>query len=139
MSGSEVKRMRTKDQSFIVLWSEVPGELAEVKTILERHGHGVQTANSLEGVNALVESGSVDLVVSWLCGGYCGPLKLLSRSQAHPDAPPVLVVSCGLDVHLYLQAMQHGAFDCVAVPLNEEELMRIVSNALQSAAMRLSA
>jgi DNA-binding NtrC family response regulator len=137
--GSEVKDMRTQDQAHIVLWSEVPGELSEVKSILERRDHRVQTASSLEGVMALVESGSADLVIGWLCGGYNGPLKLLSRLQAHRDAPPVLVVSCGMDMQLYLQAMQHGAFDCVAVPLNEAELVRIVSQALQSAALRLSA
>jgi CheY-like chemotaxis protein len=137
--GKEVERMVTQDRAHIVLWSEVPGELGEVRTLLERHGYSVQTASSLEGVSVLAESGRVNLVVGWLCGGYGGPLKLLSRLKAHPAPPPVLVVSCGLDVHLYLQAMQHGAFDCVALPLNETELVRIVSEALQSAALRLSA
>jgi DNA-binding NtrC family response regulator len=139
LPGSDINAMQTHDQAHIVLWSEVPGELSEVKRILEQHGHRVQTAGSLEGALALAESGNTDLVIGWLCGGFNGPLKLLTRLQAHGDAPPVLVVSCGLDVHLYLQAMQHGAFDCVAVPLNEAELTRIVSQALQSAAQRLSA
>lgn len=138
LPGRDVNIMQTQDRAHIVLWSEIPGELSEVKSILERHGHRIQTASSLEGALALAESGNTDLVIGWLCGGYNGPLKLLTRLQANDDAPPVLVVSCGLDVHLYLQAMQHGAFDCVAVPLNESELMRIISQALQSAALRLS-
>lgn len=88
---------------------------------------------------AWVESRSVDLVVAWLCQSYRGPLELLTRLKGLLAAPPVLVVSCGMDVNLYLEAMRLGAFDCVASPVEETELVRIVSAALHESGLRLSA
>jgi DNA-binding NtrC family response regulator len=57
-------------------------------------------------------------------------LDLLPWQERAAEMPPVLVVTDPDDVDLYLEAMSRGAFDCVALPLNQRELERIASRAL---------
>jgi DNA-binding NtrC family response regulator len=126
-------------QARVVLWTESPGELASIEQTLSQHGFTPRSASTLEQLMEWVASHSVDVVVAWLCQSYRGPLALLTKLKGLPAAPPVLVVSCGLDVNLYLEAMRRGAFDCVASPVDETELVRVVSAALEESGLRLSA
>ena len=126
-------------QARVVLWTESPGELTSIEQALSRHGFKPRSPSTLQQLMEWVESHSVDLVVGWLCQSYRGPLALLSWLKDVSGAPPVLVVTCGLDVNLYLEAMRRGAFDSVASPVDETELVRIVSAALQESGLRLSA
>ena len=122
----------------VALWAESPG-LEGVEETLTRLGARVGTAGSREEIEEWIESRSVDLIVTWLSGDDRGAFKLLSWLENFPAAPPVLVVSCGLDVNLYLEAMRRGAFDCIALPLEENELVRIVAAATEAASLQLSA
>ncbi len=44
----------------------------------------------------------------------------------------LLLISATGDCNSYLEAMEHGAFDCLSVPIDAHETQRIVQNALQS-------
>lgn len=131
--------MDSPQQARVVLWTESPGELTTVEQVLTRHGFQPVSAGSLQQLMGWVEARSADAVVAWLCQSYRGPLDLLSRLKGVSGAPPVVVVTCGWDVNLYLEAMRRGAFDSVALPVEESELVRIVSAALQESDLRLSA
>ncbi len=122
----------------VALWAESPG-LEGVEETLTRLGARVGMADSLEQLVDWIESRSVDLIVTWLCGDDRGAFELLSRLENFSAAPPVLVVSCGLDVNLYLEAMRRGAFDCLALPQDENELVRIVAAATEASPLRVSA
>lgn len=123
-----------------VLLEEPHGALSGVGEILERRGLLVRRVSTLEpgqhdaGVwdgAELIPWDQVDLIVGRVCRCFDGPLKLLVWLQGVPDAPPVVIVCDELDFHLYLEAMRRGAFDCVGLPLNERELVRIVTRALE--------
>jgi DNA-binding NtrC family response regulator len=44
----------------------------------------------------------------------------------------VLTLAAALDVDLYLEAMQLGAFDCAGLPLDRKELARLIGRAAEA-------
>ncbi len=130
--------MKKSEETRVALWSEAPGELDRVQEVLSRQGFQISSPDSPEDLVQLIKHRVVDLVVTWLCPSHRGALDLLDSLKAASPAPPVVVVNCSLDVGLYLEAMQRGAFDCVATPLDENELVRVVAEALENP-LRLSA
>jgi DNA-binding NtrC family response regulator len=116
----------------VVLWGAQQNDLDTIRQSLTRVGLHVQPVDSLEDLRAVIEGQEVDLIVARLCRCFERPLLgLLASFHDAPSAPPVLIVADGVDVHLYLEAMRRGAFDCVGLPLNEKELIRIVTRALE--------
>ncbi len=123
----------------VVLWKAPQDGLDELGKSLARLGFQVQEVDSLEDVRAAIQDHDADLVVTRLCGCFRRPLELLAWLEQVPWAPPVLIVTGGVDVPLYLEAMRRGAFDCVGLPLNENELARIVTRALEARQMQTAA
>lgn len=123
--------MNSLEGNRVVLWGARREDLNALGRILARQGCLVEEVDSLEELRNPVRGQKVDLVVARLCRCYERPLlELLSWAQGVPAMPQVLIVSDALDVDLYLEGMRRGAFDCVGLPLNEAELIRIVSRAL---------
>ncbi len=104
--------------------------LEGVGEILSQRGLRVSCARSLAHALKSIHAREVDLVVGRLCYCFQQPLELLRQLARKLDAPPVVIAAAGADVPLYLEAMQRGAFDCVALPPSEPELIRIVARAL---------
>ncbi len=123
----------------VILWGPEDDAVELLGENLVCRGLQVQTVGSLEELNNALEEQDVDLIVARLCRCFAEPLELLGRLQGAPSAPPVLIVTEGPDVHLYLEAMRRGAFDCVALPLNQQELLRIVKCALETRLLQASA
>lgn len=117
--------------NHVLLWEPRQDGLEELREKLARRGLQVRQATSLEEIYHLVAEEQVDLIVTRLCHSFKEPLELLDGLQDVASPPPVLIVTDGPEVNLYLEAMRKGAFDCVALPLNERELVRIVSRALE--------
>ena len=125
--------MKTMAGHQVVLWGLLEGGLNGVEQSLVRQGCLVHRVESLEELFAVMHTHSVDLVVVRLCRCRERPLRELLRwSRESPSAPLVLIVADALDMDLYLDAMRRGAFDCVGLPLDESELLRIVSRALDA-------
>ncbi len=123
----------------VILWGPQDNAVELLGENLVCRGFQVQTVGSLEELNNALAEQDVDLIVARLCRCFAEPLELLGRLQGAPSAPPVLIVTEGPDVHLYLEAMRRGAFDCVALPLNQQELLRIVKCALETRLLQASA
>lgn len=117
-----------------VFWGKTEPGVGGLMQVLRQVGIAVEKAATLEEVQALVREWQPDLVVAGLHHGRIHVLNLLEWLQRQHRAPVALVVSDGWDVSLYLEAMKHGAFDCLALPLNQGELRRIVARALESRA-----
>lgn len=112
----------------MTLWSPQGAELAALGRTLERLGCRLATVATTEELVGQVAAHGVDLIVARLSSGFREPLKLLSRGQQ--ALPPVVVVTTGNEVDLYLEAMRAGAFDGVGLPVDEKELLRISMRAM---------
>jgi two-component system, NtrC family, nitrogen regulation response regulator GlnG len=114
----------------VAIWAESPNKLMGVQMALGQLGCEIRTADSGAQLIQWVRSGSVDLVVTWLDFDDQSAFELLARLKGIPAAPPVLVVGCALGWELYLEVMRQGAFDCLGIPLDLDELERIVGKAV---------
>ena len=124
----------------VVLWGAPQEDLNALGKSLARRGFLVQGVDSLEQLRSIIRGQDVDLIAARLCRCFERPLlELLRWLQNVPAAPQVLTVADAMDVDLYLEAMRRGAFDCVGLPLNENELERIVSQALETRHLRAAA
>ncbi len=124
--------MENLGDARVLLWGAQRDDLDALRERLEHWGLRVEGVNSFEELRAAVRGRKVDLIVTRLCGCFQRPLDMLVWLQQTPSAPPVVVVTAAADVDLYLEAMRRGAFDSVGLPLNEQELLRIVSSALEA-------
>jgi DNA-binding NtrC family response regulator len=120
----------------VALWPETPSELSVVGNALAHLGCQVSRTESFAQLAQWVKSHSVDLIVAWLGNEDQSAFELVTWLEGIPAAPPVLVVGCGLDVDVYLEAMRRGAFDCIELPLDENEFARIVGAAVESSSLR---
>jgi DNA-binding NtrC family response regulator len=130
----------------VVLWidphtleSSDARNVAEVANVLVRWGCRVETVSSRPQLEKLLGTGRIDLVLSRVCASCLEPLELLAEweSRAAPGAahPPMVLLATAFDVPSYLEGMGRGAFDCVALPVEERELMRVVKQALRARAL----
>lgn len=128
--------MKSLEGVRVALWAVEPGDLEAIEVVLKRLGCEVTWASSYALLQSLVRANGADLIVARLYPGRQSPLDLL-RWLKGVESPPAMIVAGGrLDVPLYLEAMREGALDAVALPPDEKELARIVSQALEEAPLR---
>ncbi len=118
------------------MWGDGGSESKLIAQQLAGLGASVEQVRSLQEARAAVQAEGVDLLVGWLDGDFWKPLELLSWLQSQPASLPVVMVTASGDVHLYLEAMQRGAFDCIGLPLDAHEFERIVGCALEASRAR---
>jgi len=126
--------------SRVVLWAAQQCDLNGLEGILGCEGCHVHVVGSLEELRAVTEGHDVDVILARVCPCIERPLQEMLRwVRSISSPPPVLIVADSLDVDLYLEAMQRGAFDCVGLPLNKDELIRIMTHALEARCLQVSA
>jgi two-component system, NtrC family, response regulator HydG len=123
----------------VAMWAESPTKLVAIENALARMGCEINRAESSEQLSQWMKSGSVDLIVTWLDFEDNSAFELLTGLKDIPAVPPVLVVGNGLGWELYLEVMRLGAYDCVGIPLDENELARIVGKAMETVSLRQNA
>jgi DNA-binding NtrC family response regulator len=128
--------MRKLSGTRIALWTESSNDLAPLRIPLHHLGCEVVQAESFEQLGQWVKSHAIDLIVTGLSTDDQSAFELVAWLDEIADAPPVLVAGRALDMDLYLKVMRRGAFDCIGLPLDEDELARIVAAALETAGPR---
>ena len=116
----------------VVVWSDPENGLKALRQKLADLGLEVHPVASLEEARAVIGNETVHLLMSWLGEAAQKQFELVDWLRSQPVAPPLVLVTTGGDVDLYLEAMRRGAFDCVGLPLDSQELTRIVTRALES-------
>lgn len=127
----------------IVLWVtsralEGDGErdLSAVREQLAHLGCRVETVVSDQPAPASVQvkNWRPDLILAHVCNHCRAPLEMLPRPGRTAPLPPIVLLATALDMPAYLEGMRRGAFDCVGLPLQEKEFVRILARALQEQA-----
>ncbi len=122
--------MKTMGEARVALWTGAAGNLVTVETSLVRLGCTVKRVSTFEDLWRWMEYGLDLLVVN--CQNAPEVLFWMNGVRhAGQATPPVLTLATALDVEEYLRAMAMGAFDCVALPVQEKELHRLVSRAIE--------
>jgi DNA-binding NtrC family response regulator len=121
-------------ETRVVLWARRCNDLAAIEENLARVGCQVRRVDSFTDLEQVCRGNEADvLVVS--CRSAREVLQWMHSAPSSARAfarIPVLTLAAALDVDLYLEAMQLGAFDCAGLPLDRKELARLIGRAAEA-------
>ncbi len=101
-----------------------------LEVLLSRAGLQVSTASSLtEAKSAL--GGPVDVVITDMKLGSDSGLDVLRAARGLPHPPEVIVITAYGTPASAVEAMRQGAYDYIAKPFDNQELMLLVQKALE--------
>ncbi len=124
--------MKPFDAIEAIFWITDPAELSVLLPRLLGLGIRVRPAQSSEEFRAAIEEGGAELALAQITNSNREALQILAQANSASPMPPTIVICGNLDVDLYLEAMQSGAYDCIGTHLQDAELVRIISAALKS-------
>ncbi len=118
----------------VAVWTAADGDREQLLHVLSRIGCEPRPMESSQQLLREVRADSVDLIIATLSPSFAEPLEVLAHSEC--QLPPVIVLTDTWDTDLYLQAVRLGAFDGFGMPIIEDELLRIIWNALMDSSRR---
>jgi len=119
--------------AYILVVDDDAGNRRLLESFLSSHGFRVATAASGREVLEAVAAGAPDMIVSDVrMPGMTGLEMLRELRQAHPTLP-VLLVTAYADIRGAVEAMRDGAANYLEKPIDFEELMASVTEALGGA------
>ncbi len=102
--------------------------------LLDGTGVDIATAGSTE--EALPQIEGVDLVVTdYAMPGKTG-LELLDAVRAHDETVPVIVITAQGSERIAVEALKRGAYDYIAKPFDNDEVMYSIRRALETRELR---
>lgn len=109
-----------------------------LKTWLGKKGFDVSTASNIARARKHIESEKTDLVLSDLRLPDHEGIDLLKWMNDRGMNIPLIIMTGYADIQSAVQAMKLGARDYIAKPVNPEELLKKISEALQPDAIAAS-
>lgn len=102
-----------------------------LELLLERAGYGVSTAATLADAKQRLEGGVVDLVISDFRLGRDSGLDVLKAAVRAPSHPEVIIITAFGTPASAVAAMRQGAYDYIAKPFDNDELLLLVERAIE--------
>jgi DNA-binding NtrC family response regulator len=93
-------------------------------------------ANDSREVAGLVEGGGFDVVMLDMDMPNVSGMDILRAMSAEGNDTPVVVITGVSDVDLAVRAMKLGAFDYLTKPVDEQELLQVLENAIEHRSLR---
>jgi two-component system nitrogen regulation response regulator GlnG len=121
--------MPSKDEILIVDDEEMM--CLVLSGVFEDAGYAVRTASNGEDAMQKISERLPDvLLMDIIMPGLTG-MEVLRRVKSIDDSFPVILMTAMAGVSGAVDAMRSGAFDYIAKPFHNEELLRVVENALK--------
>ncbi len=105
-----------------------------LRTWLSKRGFGVGTASSVAAARTALEAGGFSLVLSDMRLPDEDGIALLQWMAGAGVAAPVIVMTSYAEIQNAVRCMKLGARDYVAKPVNPDELLKKIREALEAAA-----
>jgi two-component system response regulator AtoC len=120
----------------ILLVDDEPALRHTVSRILAEEGHIVQCAS--DGADAIAKSGEFDpaLIITDLRMPRMDGFAFLEKYQSDGGAAPVIVMTAYGDVDTAMEALNRGAYDYLGKPFRAEEVVLVVSKAIERERLR---
>jgi len=107
-------------------------------SVLESGGYTVAEASSVaQAVSVLQSDGNCSLVLADLVMPGKNGLSLLEHLRLNYPAVPVVMVTGVHDISVALEAIRRGSYDYLLKPFQREQLMAVVSRALEKRRLEL--
>src|SRR5258708_23294357 len=126
-----IGRYSMKSGLHLLVVDDEAGIRESLYSILEDEGYHVDAVGSAEEALERAAAGNFDVVLLdvWLPG--IDGLEALSRLQASPLPPAVIMISGHGTIETAVRATKLGAFDFIEKPLSLEKIIVLVRNAIQ--------
>jgi two-component system response regulator HydG len=94
--------------------------------------HGYQTEGAFNGANAkkIIEKNEFDLILCDYRLPDSDGLKILQHVKTKKPLIPVVIMTAYSDVRMAVKLIKSGAYDYVAKPIHNEEILQLVNRAL---------
>ncbi|MDW5288313.1 sigma-54 dependent transcriptional regulator [Formosa sp. PL04] len=110
-----------------------------LKRFLEKHNYDVSISYGFEDAKAIILKEDFDLIFTDLRLPDGNGLELLEIVKKHKDKTPVILMTGYAEVSTAVKAMKQGAIDYISKPFNQDEVLHVISNALNSESKASSA
>ncbi|MFT5726434.1 MAG: two-component system response regulator PilR (NtrC family) [Desulforhopalus sp.] len=100
-----------------------------LKILLEKEGHKVITANRGQKALEILESKTIDLVVSDIRMPELSGIELLEIIKENTPELPVIMITAFASPDDAVMAMKNGAFDYISKPFNVDEIINVIRSA----------
>ena len=106
--------------------------------ILEDEGYATRQASDADTAFAAIEAGAPDLIILdiWLQGSRMDGIEILKRVKINQPEIPVVIISGHGNVEIAVAAVKQGAYDFIEKPFNIDQLMMVVSRAIEASRLR---
>lgn len=104
-----------------------------LKTWLEKKGFSVSTESNIARAQKYIDAHSVDLILSDLRLPDNEGISLLEWMEHKGIHTPLIIMTGYADIQSAVQAIKLGAKDYIAKPINPDELLKKIKEALQTA------
>lgn len=105
-----------------------PEEIAAVWALLDEMGCVVHNVQTVEELDRFLAEGDLGAIIVQACPSRQEFLRILER----PNMPPVIPLLRHADKYMYPGLLRSGAFDCVPLPAQRNELKRVLSLAIEN-------
>ncbi|TDQ22797.1 sigma-54-dependent transcriptional regulator [Tenacibaculum caenipelagi] len=102
-----------------------------LKHFLERHQYTVEVSYTIKNASVLLKKHSYNLIFTDLRLPDGNGIDLLKLSKDNNSNIPVVLMTSYAEVSTAVQAMKQGAFDYISKPFNPDEVLEVISNALE--------
>ncbi|WP_425659844.1 sigma-54-dependent transcriptional regulator [Tenacibaculum ascidiaceicola] len=102
-----------------------------LKHFLERHQYTVEVSYTIKNAFTLLKKHSYNLIFTDLRLPDGNGIDLLKQSKNTDSEIPVVLMTSYAEVSTAVQAMKQGAFDYISKPFNPDEVLEVISNALE--------
>jgi two-component system nitrogen regulation response regulator NtrX len=109
-----------------------------ISDILEDEGYATRTAGTAEECMAAIEDEAPSAMILdiWLKDSDMDGIDILkSVRRTHPDVPIIIISGHG-NIEIAVAAIKQGAYDYIEKPFNLDQLLVVVSRAMETARLR---
>lgn len=121
-------------QAHIFIVASQPGETKQLQGLLRKHGyHRVTHLESPQRIANLPRDQQPDLILLAIDTSNAAHLALFATPKSYPSepAPPILALTHHDDRRARIRAFQLGAHDLLGKPLDAQEVIHRIRNALE--------
>ena len=109
-----------------------------ISDLLDDEGYSARTAHDADSAFQAIEAAPPDLIILdiWLQGSRMDGIEILKTVKRDNPGIPIVIISGHGNIEVAVAAVRQGAYDFIEKPFNMDQLMVVVTRALEASRLR---